>query len=296
VTTEDRDNLLLYAAGALEADEAEQLRQRLAAGSPQDLGALAEAEAVLAMLPLALDEQTPSTGAKDRLMSNLPAQAMSIRPDTANAATAVSPMAAASQPASWEGRQRGWMALAASLLIFAVSLALMFAARRESAQKDQLVQTWSDELAQARSELAAQTLQSQVAQAELTKARELLAVAQSANLQLVGLAAPNGGQPASPARGRIWWDKEQNQWLITVSNLMPPAGGREYELWFITADERKIPSKVFNTDASGNAVVVVDLPADLNLPELALAAITDEPAGGSPVPTGSIHLVGKIEQ
>jgi hypothetical protein len=205
VTTEDRDNLLLYAAGALDADETEQLRQRLAVGSPQDLGALAEAEAVLAMLPLALDEQSPSAGAKDRLMNALPPQAMSIRPSTATAAPAMG--ATAAQPGGWEWRQRGWMALAASLLIFAVSLALMFAARRDAAQKDQLVQTWAEELATARNELAAEKLQSQVAQGELAKARELLAMAQSANLQLVGLAAPDAGQPVSPARGRIWWDK-----------------------------------------------------------------------------------------
>jgi hypothetical protein len=49
-----RDLILLYAAGELDAGECGGLRAHLAAGCPQCIGYMAEAEAVLALLPLLL--------------------------------------------------------------------------------------------------------------------------------------------------------------------------------------------------------------------------------------------------
>ncbi len=52
---------------------------------------------------------------------------------------------------------------------------------------------------------------------------------------------------------------------------------------------RSIPSKVFNTNVAGDAMMMVEVPRGIG--PIAVAAITDEPTGGSHVPTGSIHLV-----
>jgi hypothetical protein len=289
VTNDDRDNLLLYAAGALDAAEAAELRQRLTSGPPGAVGARAAAAATLALLPLALPEQAPSAAAKDRLMAALPARGFATVPSAGGPAMKITPQSA-DNARGW--KRQGLLAIAASLVIFFVSMALLVHARREGQQQDQLAKTWQAELAETRAMLASQALQLQASKLQLEKSRNLLTMAQAESLQLVGLASPDAA--ASKARGRIWWDKDQGQWLITVSNLQPPAPGREYELWFITADERKIPSKVFNTNAAGEAVIMVDLPADLK--DIALAAITDEPLGGLPAPTGAIHLVGKIEK
>ncbi len=75
--------------------------------------------------------------------------------------------------------------------------------------------------------------------------------------------------------------------------MKPPPPGREFELWFITPEQKKVPAGTFGVDVDGKAELVVQMPADLGL--VALAAITDEPLGGSPQPTGAIQLAGKVE-
>ncbi|HYE20027.1 MAG TPA: anti-sigma factor [Tepidisphaeraceae bacterium] len=103
------------------------------------------------------------------------------------------------------------------------------------------------------------------------------------------------GQPTQPkAGGRVFWDKERGRWHVYVFDLAPPAPGREYELWFITGDQRKIPAGAFTVDAGGRASLVVAVP-DTGGP-IALAAVTDEPAGVAHLqPTGQIHLVGQVK-
>ncbi len=75
--------------------------------------------------------------------------------------------------------------------------------------------------------------------------------------------------------------------------MKPPPPGREFELWFITPEQKKVPAGTFGVDVDGKAELVVQMPADLG--PVALAAITDEPLGGSPQPTGAIQLAGKVE-
>jgi anti-sigma-K factor RskA len=112
----------------------------------------------------------------------------------------------------------------------------------------------------------------------------------SEKLRLVAFSA---AQATSSASGRILWDQDHDRWHVQVFDLKPPQSGRTYELWFISPQEKKIPAGTFDTDASGRGSILVEVPKDLG--PIALAAITDEPAGGSLQPTGSIHLVGKIE-
>jgi anti-sigma-K factor RskA len=100
-------------------------------------------------------------------------------------------------------------------------------------------------------------------------------------------------QEQSPAFGRILWDQQKQQWHVYVFDLKPPPPGRTYELWFIKPDQTKVPAGTFDTDASGKGSLRVQLPEDIG--PIALAAITDEPAGGSPQPTGAIHLVGQVQ-
>jgi len=110
----------------------------------------------------------------------------------------------------------------------------------------------------------------------------------SHDLQTVSLTS----QTQPKARGQVLWDRQTGQWRLAVFNLAPPAPGREYELWFITPDGQKIPSKTFNVDDKGQAMLMVEVPKDIG--PIALTAITDEPAGGVSQPTGQIHLVGQV--
>ena len=113
--------------------------------------------------------------------------------------------------------------------------------------------------------------------------------ARTPDLQYVSLS----GAEQPKARGRIFWDRDRNDWHVQVFDLKPPGPGRTYELWFITPDQKKVPAGTFDVDAQGRGALVAAVPP--NIGPIALAAITDEPAGGVQVPTGKIHLLGEIK-
>lgn len=118
--------------------------------------------------------------------------------------------------------------------------------------------------------------------------QELQQMLGSSQTKLVSM----GSAPDQPG-GRALWDQEKRKWHQYIFNLKPPANGRTYELWFIPAGGKPIRAGIFDTDAKGAGVLVADLPADLR--DLAVVAITDEPAGGSDQPTTTPFLVAKLQ-
>jgi hypothetical protein len=124
---------------------------------------------------------------------------------------------------------------------------------------------------------------------KLDQANGTLAALRSPKLKLVDLAS---GGPQPRAAGRLLWDQQRDTWHLVATNLAPAPAGRTYELWFITASQAKIAAGTFAVDAGGSGELTVAVPPGIG--PLALAAVTDEPAGGVAAPTGSIQLVGKL--
>lgn len=119
---------------------------------------------------------------------------------------------------------------------------------------------------------------------EAATARALL---DTQNLTLVSLPPKEPGQ----AHGRILFDVANRTWHVRVFDLKPLPPGKTYELWFITPDQKKIPAGTFDVDPDGNGSIMVSVPDNV---QVALTAITDEPVGGSPQPTGTVQLAGQI--
>lgn len=247
MTCEERkDELLLYAAGALNDAEREALAAHLATGCPQCAGALAEAEATLAMMPADLSPVAPPARAREALMQRV---RMNIRPGQ-------------KQTMRWPS-----IAVAASIGLILGSIA-SFAVHSSMTRNRELA--------------LEQRLQDK--DASIADLQRLVGGAQMISLERM---------PAQPkARGRVIWDREKKQWRVYVFDMMPPPPGKTYELWFITPDKQAIPSDTFNVGKDGNANLIVSVPDQIG--PIALAGITDEPIGGSPVPTGNMHLKGEV--
>ncbi|MEW6129802.1 MAG: anti-sigma factor [Acidobacteriota bacterium] len=99
------------------------------------------------------------------------------------------------------------------------------------------------------------------------------------------------GQPPAPnSQALIHWDVKTNQWLVSA-DLPPAPEGKVYQLWFVTPDA-KISAGLLKPNHTGHAFTEIPLPADLT--NLAAAAITLEPEGGSAQPTMPIFVLGKI--
>lgn len=124
--------------------------------------------------------------------------------------------------------------------------------------------------------------QSSRLQSELAQVKS----ASSSSLRLIQL----DGQEAAPqSSGNIYWDVQKNRWVVAVT-LPPPPPGKVYQLWFVTPDA-KISAGLIRTDSKGRGAIIVEVPRQIN--QLAAAAITLEPEGGSEQPTMPIYALGK---
>ncbi|HZN54817.1 MAG TPA: anti-sigma factor [Candidatus Polarisedimenticolaceae bacterium] len=102
-----------------------------------------------------------------------------------------------------------------------------------------------------------------------------------------------GTGPQPQAAARIFWDEQRGIWHVYLANMKPADPGRTYQLWFITPDQTKVSAGTFDVGRRGAGEIVVRVPPSLG--KIAMAAVTEEPAGGVPQPTGAIQLAGKLE-
>jgi anti-sigma-K factor RskA len=81
----------------------------------------------------------------------------------------------------------------------------------------------------------------------------------------------------------MFWDRRANTWTMIAHNMPELKAGRTYQLWLVTASA-KISAGTFQP-RNGDALIraTYALPAD----QLKALAVTEEPAGGVPQPTGA---------
>ena len=122
-----------------------------------------------------------------------------------------------------------------------------------------------------------------------------LRAAADAQTPLAILTAPDvrridlAGQPAAPrASARAFWSRSRGL-VLTGSNLPALPAGRTYQLWFVTP-QAPVSAGLLKPDEAGRLTMVLNTPADIPAP--AALAVTIEPEGGSPGPTGAKYLVG----
>ena len=137
------------------------------------------------------------------------------------------------------------------------------------------------------------TLRADASERQVADARRTAADAQS---EVAVLAAPDlaridlAGQPAAPqASARAFWSRSRGL-VFTASNLPAPPAGRTYQLWILTAQPAPVSAGLLKPDANGRVNAVFETPADL--PKPTAMAVTIEPDGGVPAPTGDKYLVG----
>ena len=100
------------------------------------------------------------------------------------------------------------------------------------------------------------------------------------------------GQPEAPdASARAYWNRERGM-VFSASKLPPPPPGKTYQVWVVTADPAPVSAGLIEPDPQGRVDVVFATPPDIAQPKA--VAVTLEPAGGMPAPTGAKYLVGLV--
>lgn len=95
----------------------------------------------------------------------------------------------------------------------------------------------------------------------------------------------------SPPSARMYWNRTSGQVILAAFQLPPAPAGRTYQLWGIAKGGAPVSLGTFDALPSGEARHIGAAPAGLTI---AIGAVTEEPAGGSPQPTSTPFLVGQV--
>jgi anti-sigma-K factor RskA len=117
-------------------------------------------------------------------------------------------------------------------------------------------------------------------QAARLRAASILSAPDVAGASLAGVA------PATTARARVYVSASRGL-FFAAENLPPLPTGRTYQLWTIVAGQ-PVSHGVFDPEPSGRADLLAEAPP--GAPDA--FAVTIEPAGGVPAPTGDKVLLG----
>ena len=165
-----------------------------------------------------------------------------------------------------------WRVLAAAAALFAVVVSLDDARlRRQREELRSQASHLAGRLQSAETELAQRVLRARVLESDDVRMLEL-----------------GGKDPQPLARGRVFWSERARRGVLVANNLAPLSPDRQYELW-VFVKGKPINAGVFDVDPQGRALFES---ADFPEPGVENFAVTIEPRGGVPAPTGPIVLVG----
>ncbi len=256
--------LELYAAGALNSVERTEVEQMLTQHKElrDELNAI---ELALESYAMAYQKQ-PSAGLFNTILTKVET---GIKPQQTSAKTIE-----LTQPKKTTGNIIRYFAYAASLLLFvSVAINVYYYSNYQRVQ---------DELAQMKDQNTMLADQYGVIQADFNSLKNDMNVIKSPSYMAVTMK----GQPVSPnSIAVVYWDKTTGQVYINANNLPAPENGKQYQLWALK-DGKPIDAGVF--DMNGQMQLMK------NITEADAFAVTLEPVGGLPAPSGSIYVVGNV--
>jgi anti-sigma-K factor RskA len=268
----------LYVIGALDEKTTRDLEASLHVATLEQRRVVAKWLDVAALLPQALPLQTPPDHVRELVLTRVAQEAQKTPIEIAveestmkeadeRADKKVLPFV---QPRRAESRTARWILIAATALL-AFTSAYLFKQNTKLARE-------RDHMARERDNLSR----------ELAMSREEVDEIVSPWTKVIAMV----GDEAPEANAKVVWDTKANQWVIHIFNLPPPPSDKQYQLWYVTKNA-KISAWVFSTDEQGRTVLKLTLPTEA-LAGLAATAVTLEPKGGSPQPTGKFYLKASI--
>jgi anti-sigma-K factor RskA len=256
----------LYALGALPAEERTRFEAHVSTCDEcrRDVRAFRE---VVNVLPFALPQIDPPPALRSRVLAAATAadEGRSFVP-----LTIVRPR----RSFVWAA----WLS-AAAMLVLAVGLGAYTALLRHRVSGLEVV------LREAVTRLDRSERQLASAARDAERAQVRLAVLTAPDMKQVELA---GRAPAPRAAGRAFLSAS-NGLLFAASQLPPLPAGRTYQVWLLTPGA-PVSAGLMKPDQNGRVTTAFDVPPGASSPTG--LAVSIEPDGGVPAPTGALYLVG----
>jgi anti-sigma-K factor RskA len=260
LTDDLQEQASLYAAGAMTESE----RQEYARHLEEDQCTVCRSEvnelqSAISMLAFSAPSAAPSPRVRERLLE----QACSVAPPRVVPSVLPRPFFL-----------RYWLPLLTSAVAIG-AVAVTLAATQANNELRRLAQVLNSRIAQL--------------EVEIADNRTFIATLTSPGVRVVNLA----GQGANvQATARIFWDQSKGKWLLYVRNLPRLPADKTYQLWFVPVSGNPVSASVFNTANDGSDEEEINVPQGLAM--LKAAAVTTEPAGGLPQPSGPFALLGAL--
>jgi hypothetical protein len=261
---------LLSSIGALLPEEQRRVAEHLADGCVRCEAELRQGHDASELMALAAPTLAPSEGAREALLR-----------ETDGAVVTKLPAAAPARHAPRRTRGVPWAALAASLALVLSSGALLAVWRQDRESRDALA-------------LARGALEQSIA-AQATRTEELAAKVGGVETTVAALHTPQtqtltlGGESKfGEASARVVMDASGHQVLLLASRVPPLPSGQTYQLWVIVSGTPRSLG-VFKPDHEGRVIHMET--EEMTLASDAKVAVSVEPSGGVPQPTGPIVLI-----
>jgi len=250
-----------YALGALDGDDLRELEAHLAAGCEECRRQLALWQGDLEALAAGVEPVAPSDVTRARVLR--------LAGGTDRA------------PAAPPRRTPWWMTAAAAVLLALALWGLLGQERMEREVRG--LEAERDRLSRQVNGLEQQV---GLARDEARRAQQALQVLAAPGVQSVLLA---GLGPSPGAKGRTYVNPSTRDALFYAFDLPSLPADKTYELWFIAAG-KPVAAGTFEVDPRGTGTVRVERVTDAR--QIQAWAVTIEPRGGVPQPTGAMVLKG----
>jgi anti-sigma-K factor RskA len=271
---ERREELAALASiGLLDPGERAEYERALAsdpafAAEVRTLGTVAGA------LAYTVPQVDPPAGLRGRILASIAGRDV---PPAAEPAPRVIPMATAPRRAS---ALPAWLAAAAALLLALGLGAYGLQVRTQVTEMSRRVADSEQEVLRLRNVLGEEQRKTQFLQAQA----EVLAAPDLARVDLAGQTT------APSASARAFWSRRSG--MVFAARALPPLPSKRiYQVW-VVAGQKPISAGLLRPDPNGNATVHFSTPPDIPTP--VAVAVTLEPEGGVPQPTGEKVLVGAV--
>ena len=249
-----------FVFGTLDETEAEAVEAHIDTGCSECANRLREVAELSVRLATSVPQHEPSPKIKQRVMEAI---AVERAPGRAHPRAHVTPR-----------RQGfGWMPAVASLAAIALLLVWSLLLRQD---RDVL----RVDLGEARAEIA--RLNSDLTAFE--DARHLMGLPCTQFIDLTGV------DPNPQAFGKVVMHPNENNGIVYLYRLPQASTGMEYQLWMLK-EGKPTSIGVFTVADDGSAILRMETPTEPDA-----FAVTIEPAGGLPAPSGMMYLTGPIKK
>jgi anti-sigma-K factor RskA len=261
-----------YALGQLSQDERRDVESHVRECDACAAG-LRELSVVMEGIALSVDPVTPPPALKQRVLSSLASQPQEPRPSSVDSNVVAMPPYGVKIR---RGIHPGWLAAAAVVILgLAAALYSSTETRRLLVEDVQEAQAVTVEL-QRQLDLSA------------SQADRVVSILTAGDMQPIAMS---GKENATASTARAYWSPTRG--LLIVANDLPmPPPGRIYQVWVIGGG-KPLSAGLLGEQGAGRGILIAPPPGGV-APGTVTVAVTDEPPGGLPAPSGSIRLAGSI--